>query len=156
MMFDSLLYSDIRTHCLLRINTRMLTDCVSLCTMPRLTHDQRIRIVCLHDEAGHTVQQLADAFNCDRRTVQRLLAKHQNTGSFDNLPRRPRRKVSTDREDRVLVRMSAQNPRLVSRQGVVCITFSSTRICNLSASVPNLFLASLNPFKTFPEIIDRY
>lgn len=84
--------------------------------MPRLTHDQRVQIIALHDEAGHSVQQLMRSFNCDRRTIQRLLAKHKATASVDDRPRQSRGRVSTEREDRTLVRLSSQNPRLVARQ----------------------------------------
>lgn len=84
--------------------------------MPRLTHDQRVQVVTLKNDAGWTVNRIAEHLHTDRRTVQRLLAKHRNTGSVEDQPhpRRPRR--STLREDRILVRMSAAAPMQVARQ----------------------------------------
>ena len=84
--------------------------------MPRLTHDQRLQIVTLHNETDQSSTQLAARFNCDRRTVDRLIIKERQTHSVDNLPRAPRHSVSTEREDRLLVRMSTQSPHLVARQ----------------------------------------
>lgn len=84
--------------------------------MPRLTHDQRIRIVTLHDEAGRTIQQLTVQFRVDRRTVQRLLRKHRETQSVDDRLHPGRARKTTVREDRVLIRMSAGNPRQVARE----------------------------------------
>lgn len=81
-----------------------------------LSHDERLRIVTLHDEANVSVLQLSRDFNVDRRTVQRLLAKYRATQSVDDRARSGRPKVSTPREDRSLVRMSSTNPQLVSRQ----------------------------------------
>lgn len=84
--------------------------------MPRLSAEQRLQIVTLHNDAGHSILQLSQRFQCDRRTVQRLLAKHRVTGSTEDLPRPGQPRVSTAREDRTLVRMSAANPHLVARQ----------------------------------------
>jgi transposase-like protein len=81
-----------------------------------LSHDERVRIVALHNEANVTVTQLARDFDVNRRTVQRLLQKHQATHSVDDLPRSGRPTVSTLRDDRALVRMSSANPQQVSRQ----------------------------------------
>ena len=84
--------------------------------MPRLTHDQRLQIVTLHNHGGHSVDQLSTNFNCDRRTVQRLLAKFRHTQSVDDRHRAARPSVSTERENCALIRMSSSNPRLVARQ----------------------------------------
>lgn len=84
--------------------------------MPRLTHDQRLQIVTLHLYGNHSVQQLCERFHCDRRTAQRLVAKYRQTGSVDDRRRQPRQRVSTERDDRALIRMSSRNPAFVARQ----------------------------------------
>jgi transposase len=84
--------------------------------MPRLSHDQRIQVICLHDGAGFSVHQLSERFNVCRSTIQRLLAKQRATQSVDDLPRPGRPRRSTARQDRILVRMSAGDPHQVARQ----------------------------------------
>jgi len=84
--------------------------------MPRLSHDQRVQITTLFNQGGHTALQLAAQFNCDRRTIDRLLQKERETNTVDDRPRAARRPVTSQREDRLLVRLSAENPYLVARQ----------------------------------------
>lgn len=83
--------------------------------MPRLTHDDRVRVITLLEEDNLTITEIAQRFNVDRRTIQRLRTKHQHTGSVDDVPHNRRARVSTPREDRYLIRLSANNPRMVSR-----------------------------------------
>lgn len=84
--------------------------------MPRLSHDERVRIVTLRNDAGWTLEQLADHFNVHKRSVQRLLEKHRTTESVDDRPHARRPRVSTVREDRALIRMSANAPTQFARQ----------------------------------------
>ena len=84
--------------------------------MPRLTAEQRLRIVTLHDEANFEVSQLARDFGVARSTVQRLLAKHRATATTDDRPRPGKPRISTERQDRILIRMSSANPTQVARE----------------------------------------
>lgn len=84
--------------------------------MARITHDQRVRIVTLKNDAGWTLRQLADRFGVNRRSIQRLLAKHREHQSVDDLPHPRRPKLSNERDDGVLIRMSEAAPTQVARQ----------------------------------------
>ena len=44
--------------------------------------------------------QVARDFNRDHKTISRLVRKFQRTGSVDDLPRTPKRRVTTRRQDR--------------------------------------------------------
>lgn len=83
--------------------------------MPRLTRDQRLQVTTLSNDARWSVARLSEHFQVDRRTVQRLLAKHRETNTVEDKPHQRRPKATTPRQDRLLVRMSAVNPRLVAR-----------------------------------------
>ena len=82
--------------------------------MPRLSHDQRVTVMTLRGE-GYSVEQLRQRFNVSRSTIQRLLCRERETGRVDDRPRSGRPRVSTERDDRCLRRMSLANPRLVAR-----------------------------------------
>ena len=79
-----------------------------------LTHDQRLQIVTLHEE-NVSLRNISERFDVDRRTIQRLISKYSNTNSVDDRPHPRRPRLSTEREDRSLIRMSAANPRAVAR-----------------------------------------
>lgn len=83
--------------------------------MPRLTNQERIQIVTLY-EAGYTQVQLAQQFNVHKRSVQRLLAKHRQHQTIEDLPRPGKRRVSTRQQDNALIQVSRENPQLVARQ----------------------------------------
>ena len=80
----------------------------------RLTHNQRIEIVTLQEE-GYTYRQLAEHFNVRPATISELIIKYRRTGSEDDQPRPGRHRISTERQDRSLVRLVSQNPSTSSR-----------------------------------------
>lgn len=82
--------------------------------MPRLSHDQRVQIITLVDE-GYTYAQLAQRFNCRKATVVDLVRKFRQTNSVEDLPKSGRRRASTERQDRYLVRLCTGNPLAPSR-----------------------------------------
>ena len=66
-------------------------------------------------EAGHSVSDTARRIGVARTTIQRLKRKVAETGNLQHRPRSGRPRVSTVRQDRVLRRMSVQQPRAVAR-----------------------------------------
>lgn len=80
----------------------------------RLAHDQRVQIVTLREE-GLSFQALADRFNVRKATIIALMQKYTRTGSVDDLPGRGRHRMSTERQDRALLRLSTRHPQMSSR-----------------------------------------
>lgn len=79
-----------------------------------LSYDQRLQIVTL-SEAGHSCRQLANQFGIRPNTVSDLLRKYRETGSVENRQGQGRRRISSQRQDRALLRLSANDPRASSR-----------------------------------------
>lgn len=93
--------------------------------MPQLSLEKRIQCVTLCEE-GYTQREVADRLQCSQSAVSMAVNRQQQTGSHSNRPKSGRPRVSTAREDRVLVRDSlahrvATIPELCARwnqQGV--------------------------------------
>ena len=81
----------------------------------RLTYEQRIQVTTLRAE-GLSYELLAERFNVRKATIIDLVCKYQKTGSVAKKERTGRPKVSTERQDRALVRMSSANPTMTSSQ----------------------------------------
>lgn len=67
----------------------------------RLTQYQRGRVIGLR-EGGLSFREIGNKVKCDPMTAQRLWKKLKDTGSTDDLPRAPRRRATTAREDRII------------------------------------------------------
>ena len=82
--------------------------------MPKLSEFERIQVITLREE-GWTVQDLMNRFHVARSTIQKLLKKYREEQQIADRARSGRPRRSTAREDRLLRRMSVDNPRLVAR-----------------------------------------
>lgn len=77
--------------------------------MPRLSNDQRQQAIG-RLQAGESVQQVARAFRVNVSTVYRLQHRFRATNRCDDLPRSGRPKVTTERQDRHIVRQHLREP----------------------------------------------
>lgn len=73
-----------------------------------LSAEQRLRIKILHEQ-GMSQVKIAREVKCSRCAVQYAINRFKETGTHENRPRTGRRKVTTEREDRLLIRQSLQN-----------------------------------------------
>ena len=99
--------------------------------MPQISHDDRVRIVTLHEER-HSISEIARRFNRRRATIRDLLRKYEETGSLDNRDHQRRPRKSTERQDRALVRQATISPSSSSR--VLAQTWQATSGVEVSAS----------------------
>lgn len=79
--------------------------------MPKITElsaDQRLKIKIL-SEQGMSQVNIAREVKCSRCAVQYALKRFEETGSYQNRPRTGRKKITTVREDRLLIRQSLQD-----------------------------------------------
>lgn len=76
--------------------------------MPRLNPQQREQAVGRLN-AGQRPQVVANAFNCNVRTIQRLRERHTATNSTNDRPRSGRPRVTTQRQDRYILRQHLHN-----------------------------------------------
>ena len=84
--------------------------------MPRNTKvdaETRTRAVVLVEE-GYSYRDVGTRLGISHKTVFRLVKKYRETGSIVDKPRSGRPRVTTEREDRVLVRRSLGDHRLTS------------------------------------------
>lgn len=91
---------------------------------------QRSNIVALHSE-GISLTALATRFSVHISTIKRVCQKQRATGSIENLRRSGRRKSTTDRQDRLMVRIAMQN-RTTSSHNIKQQFFSQTQ-CNITS-----------------------
>ena len=71
--------------------------------MTRLTAEERTTCI-LMDQLGYTQKVNADRIGCSQNAVLLAIRRHQDTGSHEVRPRSGRPRISTDRDDRQLVR----------------------------------------------------
>ncbi|XP_071090718.1 uncharacterized protein [Haliotis cracherodii] len=76
--------------------------------MPRLSSQQREQAIGRLN-AGQRTQVIANAFNCSVRTIERLLIRYNTTNSTNDRPRSGRRRVTTPRQDRFILRQHLQD-----------------------------------------------
>ncbi|CAG2242184.1 unnamed protein product [Mytilus edulis] len=76
--------------------------------MPRLNPRQRKQAIGRLN-AGQRPQVVANAFNCNVRTMQRLRERHNATNSTNDRPRTGRSRVTTLRQDGYILRQHLQN-----------------------------------------------
>ena len=82
--------------------------------MPRLSYTQRVQVATLHDE-GWTNVALARRFNVQRRTIIALIAKHRAGEQLLDRHHTGRPRKTTERDDKVLGRLSMESLTAVSR-----------------------------------------
>ncbi|XP_062598337.1 uncharacterized protein LOC134259753 [Saccostrea cucullata] len=78
--------------------------------MGRLTLEERILCNLLHQQ-GNTISEIARRLGTTRKTIRKTIERRQTTGSYEDAARPGRPRISTAREDRILVRESLQNRR---------------------------------------------
>nr|XP_022301021.1 uncharacterized protein LOC111109230 [Crassostrea virginica] len=66
--------------------------------MRRMSTQERARAVGMV-QAGRSLREVARDFNRDHKTISRLVRKFQRTGSVEDLPRTPERRVTTRQPD---------------------------------------------------------
>eukprot|EP00795_Rhopilema_esculentum_P006592 gene6592-12133_t len=82
--------------------------------VPRLSTEDRIRAVVLHEE-GYSCNKIALKLKVARITVQQIIKKHKETGSVEDRKGRGRKRITTSREDRLIVKQSLKDRRKTSR-----------------------------------------
>lgn len=80
-----------------------------------LTLLQRSRIEFLHEE-GKSQREIARIVKCSRGAVEHTLKRFAVTGSHENRPKSGRKKVTSLREDRDLIRSSLRNRKKTSSE----------------------------------------
>jgi len=79
----------------------------------RLSMEHRARVVVLHEE-GNSCNKVAQKMKVARSTVQAIVKKHRETGTVKDREGRGRKKRTTDREDRVIIKEALRNRRQAS------------------------------------------
>ena len=78
-----------------------------------MQREGRFRAVVLIED-GYSYRDVGTQLSISHKTVFRLVKKRRETGSIVDKPRIGRPKVTTEREDRILVRKSSSDRRLTS------------------------------------------
>ena len=76
---------------------------------PQLSTDARWQIIGMR-EAGMSLRQIAWRVGYHHSTISRIVNKHQNTNSVNDLPKSGRSSVTSDHENRALSRVIRRNP----------------------------------------------
>ena len=84
-------------------------------TSKKLTHDEHIKIVVLHEE-GYSTVQIAKRIKHNQSSVSRTLSRLKKTGSVDDRKHTGRPRITTPREDRSLLRICLNDRRLTFPQ----------------------------------------
>ena len=90
------------------------TDAIAFHRMPaapRLSHERRGMAVA-YAEQGLSHRQIAAKLGVSHPAITKLLKKYRETGTVQDRPGRGRRRKTTEREDRVIVRLCLQNRRI--------------------------------------------
>lgn len=74
-----------------------------------LSHDKRVQCVALRD-AGFSQRRIAAQVRCSRQAVRKAVRRHDVTDAHNDLPRVPRVRVSTRRQENQLVQLANENP----------------------------------------------
>ncbi|CAH1966413.1 unnamed protein product [Acanthoscelides obtectus] len=73
-----------------------------------LSIEKRAKIQVLHEQ-GKSQVDIAKTVKCSRRCVQYTIQRFSQTSSHKDRPRSGRKRITTDREDRILTRESLKN-----------------------------------------------
>jgi len=74
--------------------------------VPRLSMEDRVRVVVLHGE-GNSCNKVAQKMKVARSTVQDIVKKHRETGTVKDREGRGWKKRTTDREDKRVIIIEA-------------------------------------------------
>lgn len=83
--------------------------------MPQLNNEQRSAIIALLED-GRGVNYCARLYNVNRSVVSRLRQKYRRTGSYHRQPGSGRKRATSRREDRSIVRVTTREPARCARQ----------------------------------------
>ena len=62
------------------------------------------------------MNKIAERLHVSRRTIQALIKKHRETGKVEDRPGRGRKKLTTPRQDRIIIKESLRDRRKTSKQ----------------------------------------
>ena len=77
--------------------------------------EDRMRAVVLYEE-GYSMNKIAERLHVARRTIQELIKKHKETGKVEDRSGRGRKKLTTPRQDRAIIKQSLKDRRKTSKQ----------------------------------------
>lgn len=83
--------------------------------------ENRVKIQLLHEQ-GKTQKEIAKLVKCSRCAVQSAIKRFVETGSHANKPRTGRKRVTTSRQDRKLIRESVKDRKKTSSELAVALT----------------------------------
>lgn len=75
---------------------------------PQISEAIRGQIILLHKQ-GLSQVKISKTVKCSRCAVQNTISRFERTGSYVNLPKSGRNRVTTTREDRIIERISLRN-----------------------------------------------
>ena len=91
---------------------------------PRLSTEKRWKVIALH-KTGMSCNEIARNLRASRSAVQGIVRKHRETASVLDRPGRGRKKMTTSREDRLLIRAALANRKATAAQLVEVVHKSS-------------------------------
>lgn len=80
-----------------------------------LSLEKRVQIQVLHEQ-GKSQVEISKTVKCSRRSVQYAIERFAATGSHRNRPRTGRKRITTGRQDRQLMRESLKNRKKTSSE----------------------------------------
>ncbi|CAG9565363.1 unnamed protein product [Danaus chrysippus] len=111
-----------------------------------LSAEQRLRIKILHEQ-GMSQVKIAREVKCSRCAVQYAINRFKETGTHENRPRTGRRKVTTEREDRLLIRQSLQNRKKTALELAAALSEAKGSSVSVYTVRRRLLKAGLKGFK---------
>lgn len=82
--------------------------------MPKINYEKRLSVIQKADE-GISQRRISIELNISRKGVQNILKKHRTLNIIENLPKSGPKKKYSERDVRLLVRMSKANPFYTAR-----------------------------------------
>lgn len=75
----------------------------------------RLRISSLYEE-GKSYREIAEALNCSKKMVFNAIQYIRKNGTVEKVKRKPRARITTPREDLLIVRESKKEPHSTARE----------------------------------------
>ena len=104
-----------RASCLYKASTFESSSETKMAKTRNLTQETRLKIQILSQE-GYSCRQIARKCRCSPSAVGYTLQKYRRTNSLEDKPRSGRPRVSSARNDRILIRMCRENRRMTSQE----------------------------------------
>lgn len=111
-----------------------------------LSAEQRLKIKILHEQ-GMSQVKIAREVKCSRCAVQYALNRFKEIGTHENRPRTGRRKITTDREDRLLIRQSLQDRKKTALELAAALSEGKSRSVSACTVRRRLIAAGLKGCK---------